>query len=312
MKPYQRAYIEITNVCNLQCDFCPEVERPARRMSLPLFERAILEVQNLVDEVTFHVMGEPLAHPEFSKFVDVCAQQAMPIHLTTNGTLLEHAGADGKPRAEVLLNPIFRQINFSLQSFPSNTRRSAEDRAAQFESYLQHIFQFTQRALIERPDLYINFRLWNLGTDEADRDGNRKFLDPICREFDCDLRGGPAEGVGRANVGFRKSYRVKGRLYVHFDSRFEWPSLERAVLQTKGHCHALRSHFGILSDGTVVPCCLDKEAGIALGRINENCLPGELARLLANDRARRLREGFDRGELCEPLCQRCSFISRFS
>ena len=69
----------------------------------------------------------------------------------------------------------------------------------------------------------------------------------------------------------------------------------------------LRNHFGIHADGTVVPCCLDKEANIRLGNIQEN----RLEQILANDRARNMREGFERRELREELCRKCSFISRF-
>lgn len=312
MKPYQRAYIEITNVCNLQCDFCPEVERPAKRMSVPLFTRVVDEAKNLVDEVTFHVMGEPLAHPDFAKFVDVCATRSVPVHLTTNGTLLEHGGGDSRRRSDILLHPIFRQVNISLQSFPANTRRSAVEREAGFAKYLRSVFDFTRRALVERPELYLNYRLWNIGSTEASFGGNAKFLNPICEEFDVDVRDIWQQMGQDDKKGFRKSWRIAGRLYLHFDSRFEWPNLQRAILHTTGHCHALRSHFAVLSDGVVVPCCLDKEAGIALGQLSEKSSPGELSRILASDRARRLRSGFDRGELCESLCQRCSFITRFS
>ncbi len=301
---FQRAYIEISNVCNLQCDFCPEVERPAQRMTPALFQRAIEESKGLVDEVTFHVMGEPLAHPEFETFVEMCAKKSVPVQLTTNGTLLDHGTNGGRSRADILLHPIFRQINFSLQSFPANIRQSLEKRNAGFDSYLQRIFRFTRIALDRRPDLYINFRIWNIGSDEASIEHNEQFLKPIREEFGFEL-------ASPVDVRKRKSYRVQGRLYVHFDSRFEWPNLERARIQTEGKCHALKTHFSILSDGTIVPCCLDKEAGIPLGRLQADSPSGELAKILANDRARRLRDGFDRGQLHEELCERCSFISRF-
>ncbi len=301
---FQRAYIEISNICNLQCDFCPEVERPAERMSLALFNRVIDESKDLVDEVTFHVMGEPLAHPEFEKFVEICAARAVPIHLTTNGTLLDYGLAHGHSRADVLLHPIIRQINFSLQSFPANTRQTPDKRDAGFDNYMKRIFSFSRLAFDRRPDLYINYRLWNIGSAEATADGNRKFLDPIRDEF-------KFQPPREIDVGTRKSYRILGRLYLHFDSRFEWPNLERPRLQSEGHCHALRTHFSILADGTVVPCCLDKEAGIPLGKIGIDSPDGELMRILSNDRARRLRDGFDRGKLHEELCRRCSFISRF-
>jgi hypothetical protein len=311
-KRFERVYIEITNVCNLQCHFCPEVDRPAKRMALPLFQTVIEQVRDHVDEVTLHVMGEPLAHPEFVEFVNECSARQVPIQLTTNGTLLAYRQGGGPSRAEILLNPIFRQINFSLQSFPANTRQTETARAAGFDEYMKEIFRFTRRAMRERSDLYINYRLWNLGSAEASINQNQKFLQPIQSEFGYELKSPVAVGLPQTRgSGFRKSWRIAGRLYLHFDSRFEWPNLQRSVLHTEGTCHALRSHCAILSDGAVVPCCLDKEAGIHLGRLSEDAAPGAFLAIVNSERARRIRAGFDRGELCEGLCQRCGFISRF-
>ncbi|OFZ18767.1 MAG: hypothetical protein A2Z20_01410 [Bdellovibrionales bacterium RBG_16_40_8] len=265
---FDKIYIEISNICNLQCDFCPEVNRQKKIMSYELFTKIIDQVKDLTKEVTFHLMGEPLAHPKIKEFVDYCAQAKLPINLTTNGTLLQN-----KNNIEVLLSPIIRQVNFSLQSLSANfTKKDAEQ-------FLNKIFLFTERAFSERPDLYINYRLWNIGSDEM-----RNMV-----------------------TGFRKSHRIKNRLYLHFDSRFNWPSLMSEESSDRGFCYGLKSHFGIHADGTVVPCCLDKEADIALGSVvTHNALE-----ILNNLRACNLREGFARFELREELCRHCSFIRRF-
>jgi radical SAM protein with 4Fe4S-binding SPASM domain len=106
----------------------------------------------------------------------------------------------------------------------------------------------------------------------------------------------------------RKSHRLKGRLYLHFDSRFVWPDLKNQILQTKGFCHGLTGHFGIHADGTVVPCCLDHNADIPLG----NAFETPIEDILNAPRATKIREGFARGELVEDLCKRCGYINRFN
>ena len=35
---YSRVYVEITNICNRNCSFCPGTLRPLRRMSLAEFD----------------------------------------------------------------------------------------------------------------------------------------------------------------------------------------------------------------------------------------------------------------------------------
>ncbi len=285
-RKFKKIYIEISNICNLQCDFCPEVVRDKKIMGEDLFEKIIAEMGPLTDEVCFHLMGEPLAHPQFSRFVEICAQYKVPVNITTNGTLLNDS------RSISLLHPIVRQVNFSLQSFESNFQGQSD------EAYLNKIFNFTKQALRERPDLYINYRFWNLA--EATIDPNQKSIDKIEAYFNVT--------VNRSiDVTLRKSRKLLGRLYLHFDTRFEWPSLNAPLRANHGFCYGLSSHMAIHADGTVVPCCLDKEAGVDLG----NCKNQSVQSVLDGPRAIRVADGFKRYTLVESLCQRCTFIERF-
>ena len=67
------------------------------------------------------------------------------------------------------------------------------------------------------------------------------------------------------------------------------------------------SHFGILSDGTVVPCCLDKDGVIALGDLHVN----RLDEILSSQRVEAIRKGFKAGCAVETLCQKCLYKERF-
>lgn len=288
-KKFSRVYIEISNICNLQCDFCPEVERTKKIMPLELFLKIIEQVHTLTDEVTFHLMGEPMTHPDFAEFLKVCLDFNLPVNLTTNGTLLKYP-----EKAELLLSPIIRQVNFSLQSFTSNFPQK------NLVAYLNPIFQFTKKAFERRPDLYINYRLWNMGSHEDTAFANRHFLKPIQDEYNYTMS-------APVDVAFRKSRKINGRLYLHFDSRFEWPSLKAPVSSEKGFCYGLKSHFAIHADGTVVPCCLDKEAKINLGELSAVTI----LEAINSRRALDMRSGFDNFTVREELCKRCTFIRRF-
>jgi len=186
-----------------------------------------------------------------------------------------------------------KQINFSLQSFESNfpDRDNSE--------YLQKIFDFTERALVERPDLYINYRLWNHGAAEA-QSSNTHMIEKIKQGLHVDFN-------EHVNIRRKKSAKIKGRLSMHFDLRFEWPNPHHPIRSKQGFCHGLTSHIGILADGTVVPCCLDKEGVINLG----NCGSQNINDIIQSPRARAIRNGFQNGILVEDLCQKCTFISRF-
>lgn len=289
MKRFRRVYVEISNLCNLQCSFCPEVEREKQVMTPAFFRQALTEVAPLTDEVCLHLMGEPLGHPHLPEILSICAELGVPVNLTTNGLLLHGE------RQALLTAAIVRQINVSVHSFAANFH------GRDVTPYMQRLFRFTRRCLAERPDLYINYRLWDLGETGVAAPENAQVRALIEAEFQVDLQ------ALAIDPRVRKGYRLAGRVYLNFDSRFEWPALTSPVRGQRGTCHGLSSHIGIHADGTVVPCCLDKEAVVNLGNLKTT----PLLEILAGPRATAMHAGFADYTLVEDLCQRCTFISRF-
>lgn len=289
MKRFRKVYIEITNICNLQCTFCPEVVRDKKIMTLETFENVIHQVSPLTEEVCLHLMGEPLAHPSFKQIIELAEKANVKINLTTNGTLIKNYSFD------FFFRPVFRQINFSIQSFKDNFPEQ------DLRPYLYDILLFSRQALVDYPELYINYRLWNLKTPKETREDNQIVIDYVSDFFQKSIN-------ERIDVGFKKSKNITGRIYFHFDSRFEWPSLNLPPKSEHGFCYGLSSHIGIHADGTLVPCCLDKEANIPLG----NVLKTRLEDLLNLEEAQKIRIGFTQKKLIHPLCQSCDFIQRFN
>jgi radical SAM protein with 4Fe4S-binding SPASM domain len=287
-KIFNKINIEISNICNLQCSFCPEVIRTKKLMDIDLFRRIIEQVAPLTEQVCFHLMGEPLVHSQLAEFVAICAEFNVKIFFVSNGVLLRPHLAD------LLLHSAFRQVNFSLHSFFDNY----PDRDPTI--YLEKIFQFSEMALIKRPDLYINYRLWNLNDPRGTTTNNLEMLQRIGERFGVDLK-------TKIDVIKNKSHLIKSRLYLHYDTEFIWPSETLPVLGTAGRCYGLSTHLGILVDGTVVPCCLDKEGNIPLGQIQNQ----DLLEIINGERAQKILNGFKQKKLIESLCQRCQYIERF-
>jgi radical SAM protein with 4Fe4S-binding SPASM domain len=287
-KKFEKIHIEISNICNLQCDFCPTVEREKEIMPESLFRSLVQQAQPLTRHICLHLMGEPLGHPQFPHYVDICAEYNAPVNLTTNATLLNSANRTA------LLNPIIEQINFSLHSFAANF--PTQDPSA----YLQKVFSFVDEALAKRPELYLNFRLWSLRDNSAQTQANQKILAAICSHYQFSFD-------DQIDVRKKKSFPIKGRLYLHFDTRFDWPSMQDPIRSERGFCYGLNTHFGIHADGTVVPCCLDKEADLAVGDASRESLES----ILESERARNIMQGFASFQLREELCQKCTYIKRF-
>jgi radical SAM protein with 4Fe4S-binding SPASM domain len=290
MKKFKRVYIEITNICNLQCSFCPVVERDKSIMTTELFAKVIKEVAPLTEQVCLHLMGEPLAHPEFPRIVELCERENVKINLTTNGILLN--------RYQDLLtqSSAFHQINFSIHSFKDNFKNK------DITPYLLDILNFSKLAFERKPELFLNYRLWNIQQHDMQEDSNLSILETIANFYQIEINN--EIDVAKSNM---KSKRIWNRVYLHFDSKFIWPALDLPQISTTGFCHGLTSHIGIHADGTVVPCCLDKEACIKLGKVSDS----PLTEILTSDRALAMKDGFRHKKLQESLCQRCDYIKRF-
>ena len=283
---FKKIYLEISNICNVQCSFCAVVEKDMKLLDPSEFEAILKQVAPLAEIICLHLMGEPLAHPEFLQILDICENYDIQIDLTTNGILIK------KYKERIINSSSIRQVNFSLQAFKDNF----PDRDA--DPYLLPIFEFVKTAHEIRPALYTNFRLWNQESNDSD---NEDIFIKIESYFKIKIN-------RNLEVGAIKSKNIWNRLYLHFDSRFEWPSFLLPHQGTRGRCYGTVNHIGIHADGSVVPCCLDKNGVINFGNVKEQ----SLKYIINSDRFTKMRNGFLNGVLVENFCQHCTFINRFN
>lgn len=287
MKRFKKTYIEITNKCNLSCEFCPKTVRKTEFMGRELFEEILIKLQGHSEFLYFHVMGEPLLHPEIGWFLDVCARYNYRVNITTNGTLIS------KTEEAILSKPALRQVNFSLHSFDANAAEGSMD------SYLDGIFRFIHRARDTRK-LLICLRLWNISENGADN-GNGHILRRMEEEF----------GLGftiEEKITPCKGIKLGENIFLNQAEKFDWPDIEAEDIGVRGFCYGLRDQVAILVDGTVVPCCLDGEGAVPLGNIQESSMEA----IVNSERARNVYEGFSRREAAEALCRKCGYRGRFS
>ena len=108
------------------------------------------------------------------------------------------------------------------------------------------------------------------------------------------------------NLTKEKSIKIDTNTFVDKDNLFEWPDLNNSV-DKDGFCYALKTHIGILSDGTVVPCCLDRDGVIDLGNIFKESLDDILNKKITKD----IIDGFKNNKAVHPLCKKCNFRDRF-
>ena len=275
---FKRAYVEITNVCNLRCSFCPGTSRPPRTMTPAEFRLIAEKLRPHTDYLYFHVMGEPLLHPRLAELLQIADEMGFRVCLTTNGTLL------GKC-AETLQNaPALHKVSISLHSFEGNA-------GGDMTAYLETVWSFCQSARC-----IVSLRLWNEGG------ANRRNAE--IETFFSRKTGLVVDHLPRDPNGNRK---LGETLSLESAQKFDWPD-PAAAAQDVEFCHGLRQQIAVLCDGTVVPCCLDGNANIPLG----NLFTRDLSDILSTPRARAIIDGFSRRQPTEELCKKCGYAARFT
>ncbi|WP_266095959.1 radical SAM/SPASM domain-containing protein [Aliarcobacter cibarius] len=281
--------MELTNICNLKCTFCPPKLMPNKIMDLDTFDRLNFELKNFTNELAYHIVGDPLVLTNLEEYLNISLKHGLKVNITTtaNNINVKHYKA--------LLNPAIKQINFSLNSYNANSHKKS------FEEYLNPILDFVKFAQENKHEYFINFRIWNLDNEKTAFDFNSKTFDKLNSFFDSKLN------INEIYETKPKNIRVDRKIFINFDEYFSWPSLKNEVVSLKGFCYGLSSHFGILANGTVVPCCLDLDANINLGNIHEF----SIEKILESPKAKQMIQGFKNNILIEELCQKCDYRKRF-
>lgn len=271
---YKKIYLEITNVCNLSCSFCHKTSRKKKFISENEFRLLIKKIRPHTDYLYFHLMGEPLLHPDFGKLLATAAQAGFRNTIATNGLLIKEKSK------ELLENPPYK-VTFSLHSYEAN------DMKISLSDYLKNITDFCKEA--EKKGTICVLRLWNEGGDNS---LNEKILALLQESF-----------TFKEN---RKGFTLSDKIYLETAEKFIWPD-KNAEKQDVRFCMGLRDHIGILSDGSVVPCCLDADGEITLG----NLFTEELSDIINKPRAKMIYDGFSKKQVSEELCSRCQYATRF-
>lgn len=286
MKKFKRVYIEIGNICNLSCEFCPITQRRQEFMDLGIFTKILDQIKPYTDYIYFHVKGEPLLHPKLDSLLDISYAKGFKVNITTNGTLISKT-------ADKLINkPALRQINFSLHSFDGDYNST---------DYFNNIFKFIEAS--KQTPLLVSLRLWNLDQDNKvnlKKERNRQMLSMIEKEFDLDYK-------IEEKVLPGKGIKIAEKIYLNQDHRFKWPDLKEDEDNGVGFCYGLRDQVAILVNGTVVPCCLDGEGIINLGNIKNETFTN----IIEGKRAKDIYDGFSNRQAVEELCRKCGYRKKF-
>lgn len=277
---FKKAYLEITNVCNANCSFCPKTKRAPRFLSDGEFDVITDKLKGRAKYLYFHLMGEPLLHGSVNAFAKKAKDKGFSVMLTSNGILARDKGVSLVKEGNI------SKISLSLHSYEANSF------GVSFNSYLDGCIELS-RACAEQGTVCA-FRLWNRGHKDSLNDKVVECLREACPQPWNEIRSG---------------YKLSEYVFLEFGEHFEWPDASGDEEKNETlFCYGLRNQIGVLCDGTVVPCCLDSEGSIPLG----NLLTDDLDYVLSTDRAKAIYDGFSAHIPVEGLCKSCGYAKRFT
>ncbi|MBN1522289.1 MAG: SPASM domain-containing protein [Candidatus Aureabacteria bacterium] len=240
--PPLKIWVEITSVCNRECNEC--LNRLIHRENLHFmtkeeFSFILKKIPKATREVNLFHRGEPLLHKDIVWFIDLVKKEGKFVRLYTNGAL-----DLGVEKILSLLRSSPDLIAFSL-SHPLKEDFSSEKKA--FEKAVKNVSLFLElrkREHLKKP--YIKLEILSLGK-EPDMKA-RKYL----REnYD----------ISSINkISFRKPHNWGGNLPLSIKKNTKIPN----------QCTFPWYALVILSDGTVTPCPQDFFGRLALGNIYQN------------------------------------------
>jgi len=268
---FKKIYIEITNRCNLNCSFCSNKYKKNKEMSIKEFEIVINKIKDYTNYIYLHVLGEPLIHSHFKQILNICKKHNIKVNITTNGVYLKDRIND------ILDSNIVRQINISLHS--ENNKNN----------YLEDILDSVGNI----KNIIINYRFWTLNNKKL-TNKMQDYLKKICQYYNKDIN-------TINNI-------INDNTFISKEDKFVWPDINNSYYNEEGYCLGLKNQLGILSDGTVIICCLDSNGLSNLGNIFKN----DLYDILNNEKSNNIINNFRNRKAYLEICKRCSFKERFN
>lgn len=261
---YKKIYLEVTNICNLNCSFCIKNNRENKFININDYKLILNKIKKYTNYLYLHVSGEPLMHPNINELINI-GSTYFNINITTNGYLIN----------KIKDNHNIRQINISLHSYNENNKVSLQD-------YLNNICEVIDNL---HNDTYISLRFWI----------NNKYTKDIINYLNKRYN---------TNIELKTGFKIIKNVFISINKEFIWPSLNNNYYNEIGTCYALKDHIGILSNGDIVPCCLDVFGIIKLGNIYKN----DLENIINSERYNKMLNGFKYNKKEEELCKHCNFI----
>jgi len=273
-------WIDVTRECNLKCIMCPQSRGIApgpAKMPLALFQSIVDDVCENHPLLKLYLSGEPLLHEGLLAMIDYAGAKGCQTMIHTNATGLT------PEMVERLLSSSLGFLSFSFDGCSPEVYERLRP-PAKFEQVCANIQRYLdlRRQCGHGPHTTIE----------------------IIRMRDTDSLIGP----------FVEQWMARGADDVRIAPYLTWHGLvDDRHVEAQGECPLFKpcaapfQHGCILSDGTVVPCCLDINGRMPLGNVTKT----RFREIWSSNSYRGLRLQMLTGTLPpDCICERCDNTAR--
>jgi radical SAM protein with 4Fe4S-binding SPASM domain len=316
LKPrFDRVFIEVTSQCNFDCSFCTNslMQRKPGFMPFTTFKRIINEItkNGITNSILFHIMGDPLLHPDLMTFLRYSVEHVKKQQLVTNGSLFTEATV--KECYETQLT------NLDISYFTPNSTlfKSRNSKHITFQQYHQTIQNIVATKFKHRFDTHLRLFYPNINLKSFNWKGipfeplNKQVIPTIVHKWSTFITAlgiQPNEikhnEIKKWNMNKRNSIFITDDFEIVFKQFHNWHnSLQQVIQSPIGKCSIVLNHeqLGILWNGDVVLCCGDYEGHTRFGNINKK----SLTEILNSEQYHRIVNSFSKGITPFTTCKKC-------
>ncbi len=316
--PINRLHMELTNVCDFSCEFCPDSRMKRKRgfMDVRMAKSIIdeISVANMVKLLVFHVMGEPTLHPRLVEIVGYAHQKNVVVCITTHGANL------GDDLLNALIKAGVKKIIVSLQTPDEETFSMRGVSGLSFQEYADKIASIAKSFIDQRhgTELTIGFLSSPL----------RKLIIPIAKDL-CiadtskKLRAHLKLWAEKILVNSKIEYRLpdvfkqisRAKCFkentviisdkISFQTRIvgDWAThFDQKIVNARfGYCPGIQDNFGILWNGDYTFCCTDYDGKTSMYNYNDTSIKN----YINSKPVQEIVRGFKRYRVLHPHCRQC-------
>ncbi len=253
--------VEPTNHCNLKCPECPSglgaLTRPLGMLSVDDFKIIIDQIKDTGFYVQLYFQGEPYINKNLPEMIKYAQSRNIYISISTNGHYVNE-----KTVNNIVENAPDKLI-FSMDGLDEESYRNYRVGGSfkKADDGLRMLIKKRNELGKQKPFVEFQFIVMKQ---------NEHLLDDVIKY---------GNDVGVDKVVFKTMQVSSYENALHFlptNQKYSRYKINNGSFNIKNklkdHCFALWRTSVITWDGTVVPCCFDKDANFALGELNENSM----------------------------------------